>query len=71
MTEYMNMAGYVSQNNANMTKKYFPHHDRGHEYDRIFLDFGDAWHKKFDGSQKQHLSLPKKLQVNAVISELN
>ncbi|CAH7670073.1 hypothetical protein PPACK8108_LOCUS4752 [Phakopsora pachyrhizi] len=37
----------------------------------IVLDFGDTWHSKFDDSRKQHLSLPKKALVNAVISELS
>ncbi|KAI8458538.1 hypothetical protein BY996DRAFT_6842865, partial [Phakopsora pachyrhizi] len=35
----------------------------------IVLDFGDIWHSKVDDSRKQHLSLPKKALVNAVISE--
>ncbi|CAH7686258.1 expressed protein [Phakopsora pachyrhizi] len=35
------------------------------------LDFGDTWHSKVDDSKKQHLSLPKKALVNAVISELS
>ncbi|CAH7673012.1 expressed protein, partial [Phakopsora pachyrhizi] len=34
----------------------------------IVLDFGDTWHSKVDDSRKQHLSLPKKALVNAVIS---
>ncbi|KAI8458106.1 hypothetical protein BY996DRAFT_6868043 [Phakopsora pachyrhizi] len=37
----------------------------------IVLDFGDTWHSKVDDSKKQHLSLPKKALVNAVISELS
>ncbi|CAH7687485.1 hypothetical protein PPACK8108_LOCUS22273, partial [Phakopsora pachyrhizi] len=37
----------------------------------IVLDFGDTWHSKVDDSRKQHLSLPKKALVNAVISELS
>ncbi|CAH7673198.1 expressed protein [Phakopsora pachyrhizi] len=37
----------------------------------IVLDFGDTWHSKVDDSRKQHLSLPKKPLVNAVISELS
>ncbi|CAH7677547.1 hypothetical protein PPACK8108_LOCUS12715 [Phakopsora pachyrhizi] len=37
----------------------------------IVLDFGDTWHSKVDDSRKQHLSLPKKAPVNAVISELS
>ncbi|KAI8446232.1 hypothetical protein BY996DRAFT_6422846 [Phakopsora pachyrhizi] len=37
----------------------------------IVLDFGDTWHSKVDDSRKQHLSLPKKTLVNAVISELS
>ncbi|CAH7673861.1 hypothetical protein PPACK8108_LOCUS8762, partial [Phakopsora pachyrhizi] len=37
----------------------------------IVLDFGDTWHSKVDNSRKQHLSLPKKALVNAVISELS
>ncbi|CAH7685056.1 hypothetical protein PPACK8108_LOCUS19526 [Phakopsora pachyrhizi] len=37
----------------------------------IVLDFGDTWHSKVDDSRKQHLSLPKKVLVNAVISELS
>ncbi|KAI8454440.1 hypothetical protein BY996DRAFT_7096531 [Phakopsora pachyrhizi] len=37
----------------------------------IGLDFGDTWHSKVDDSRKQHLSLPKKALVNAVISELS
>ncbi|CAH7671498.1 hypothetical protein PPACK8108_LOCUS6277, partial [Phakopsora pachyrhizi] len=37
----------------------------------IVLDFGDTWHNKVDDSKKQHLSLPKKALVNAVISELS
>ncbi|KAI8453634.1 hypothetical protein BY996DRAFT_6414501 [Phakopsora pachyrhizi] len=35
------------------------------------IDFGDTWHSKVDDSRKQHLSLPKKALVNAVISELS
>ncbi|CAH7685763.1 expressed protein [Phakopsora pachyrhizi] len=34
-------------------------------------NFGDTWHSKVDDSKKQHLSLPKKALVNAVISELS
>ncbi|CAH7676008.1 hypothetical protein PPACK8108_LOCUS11107, partial [Phakopsora pachyrhizi] len=37
----------------------------------IVLDFGDIWHSKVDDSRKQHLSLPRKALVNAVISELS
>ncbi|KAI8460987.1 hypothetical protein BY996DRAFT_6693851 [Phakopsora pachyrhizi] len=37
----------------------------------IVLDSGDTWHSKVDDSRKQHLSLPKKALVNAVISELS
>ncbi|KAI8443290.1 hypothetical protein BY996DRAFT_8278041 [Phakopsora pachyrhizi] len=37
----------------------------------IVLNFGDTWHSKADDSRKQHLSLPKKALVNAVISELS
>ncbi|CAH7676839.1 hypothetical protein PPACK8108_LOCUS11941 [Phakopsora pachyrhizi] len=37
----------------------------------IVLDFGDTWHSKVNDSKKQHLSLPKKALVNAVISELS
>ncbi|KAI8456255.1 hypothetical protein BY996DRAFT_6412532 [Phakopsora pachyrhizi] len=37
----------------------------------IVLDFGDTLHSKADDSRKQHLSLPKKALVNAVISELS
>ncbi|KAI8445461.1 hypothetical protein BY996DRAFT_7960147 [Phakopsora pachyrhizi] len=37
----------------------------------IVLDFGNTWHSKVDDSRKQHLSLPKKALVNAVISELS
>ncbi|CAH7686557.1 hypothetical protein PPACK8108_LOCUS21223 [Phakopsora pachyrhizi] len=37
----------------------------------IVLDFGDTWHSKVDDSKKQHLSLPQKALVNAVISELS
>ncbi|CAH7677652.1 hypothetical protein PPACK8108_LOCUS12827 [Phakopsora pachyrhizi] len=37
----------------------------------IVLDFGDTWDSKVDDSKKQHLSLPKKALVNAVISELS
>ncbi|CAH7669470.1 expressed protein [Phakopsora pachyrhizi] len=37
----------------------------------IVLDFGDTWHSKVDNSKKQHLSLPKKALINAVISELS
>ncbi|KAI8454590.1 hypothetical protein BY996DRAFT_8686701 [Phakopsora pachyrhizi] len=37
----------------------------------IVLDFGDTWHSKVDDSRKQHLSVPKKALVNAVISELS
>ncbi|CAH7689065.1 hypothetical protein PPACK8108_LOCUS24124 [Phakopsora pachyrhizi] len=37
----------------------------------IVLDFGDTWHSKVNDSRKQHLSLPKKALVNAVISELS
>ncbi|KAI8443511.1 hypothetical protein BY996DRAFT_8239470 [Phakopsora pachyrhizi] len=37
----------------------------------IVLDFGDTWHSKVDDFKKQHLSLPKKALVNAVISELS
>ncbi|CAH7669153.1 hypothetical protein PPACK8108_LOCUS3720 [Phakopsora pachyrhizi] len=37
----------------------------------IVLDFGDTWRSKVDDSRKQHLSLPKKALVNAVISELS
>ncbi|CAH7687809.1 hypothetical protein PPACK8108_LOCUS22654 [Phakopsora pachyrhizi] len=51
MRKYMNMAGYVSQNHANMTKKslheygrllesklknHVPHHDGVHEYGRLY-----------------------------------
>ncbi|CAH7686356.1 hypothetical protein PPACK8108_LOCUS20997 [Phakopsora pachyrhizi] len=34
-------------------------------------NFGDTWHSKVDDFKKQHLSLPKKALVNAVISELS
>ncbi|CAH7687551.1 hypothetical protein PPACK8108_LOCUS22351 [Phakopsora pachyrhizi] len=37
----------------------------------VVLDFGDTWHSKVDDSKKQHLSLPRKALVNAVISELS
>ncbi|CAH7686858.1 hypothetical protein PPACK8108_LOCUS21565 [Phakopsora pachyrhizi] len=37
----------------------------------IVLDFCDTWHSKVNDSRKQHLSLPKKALVNAVISELS
>ncbi|KAI8454025.1 hypothetical protein BY996DRAFT_7120607, partial [Phakopsora pachyrhizi] len=37
----------------------------------IVSNFGDTWHSKVDDSRKQHLSLPKKALVNAVISELS
>ncbi|KAI8450677.1 hypothetical protein BY996DRAFT_7363088 [Phakopsora pachyrhizi] len=37
----------------------------------IVLDFGDTWNSKVDDSRKQHLSLPKKALINAVISELS
>ncbi|KAI8459926.1 hypothetical protein BY996DRAFT_6756842 [Phakopsora pachyrhizi] len=37
----------------------------------IILDFGDTWHSKVDDSRKQHLSLPKKALVHAIISELS
>ncbi|KAI8455843.1 hypothetical protein BY996DRAFT_8686110 [Phakopsora pachyrhizi] len=35
------------------------------------INFGDTWHSKVNDSRKQHLSLPKKALVNAVISELS
>ncbi|CAH7686425.1 expressed protein [Phakopsora pachyrhizi] len=38
---------------------------------QIIKNFGDTWHSKVDDSRKQHLSLPKKAIVNAVISELS
>ncbi|KAI8450026.1 hypothetical protein BY996DRAFT_6417797 [Phakopsora pachyrhizi] len=38
---------------------------------QIIKNFGDNWHQKLGDSNKKHLSLPKKAQVNAIISKLN
>ncbi|KAI8444332.1 hypothetical protein BY996DRAFT_8122553 [Phakopsora pachyrhizi] len=47
---------------------------KGNDFEEPYwprTNFGDTWHSKVDDSKKQHLSLPKKALVNAVISELS
>ncbi|KAI8458550.1 hypothetical protein BY996DRAFT_8405236 [Phakopsora pachyrhizi] len=44
---------------------------KGNDFEEPYwprTNFGDTWHSKVDDSRKQHLSLPKKALVNAVIS---
>ncbi|CAH7677379.1 hypothetical protein PPACK8108_LOCUS12530 [Phakopsora pachyrhizi] len=47
---------------------------KGNDFEEPYwprTNFGDTWHSKVNDSRKQHLSLPKKALVNAVISELS
>ncbi|CAH7688609.1 hypothetical protein PPACK8108_LOCUS23586 [Phakopsora pachyrhizi] len=47
---------------------------KGNDFEEPYLprtNFCDTWHSKVNDSRKQHLSLPKKALVNAVISELS